>query len=41
MSNEAKGQPVSKIKVGSVQMAIWRNQSEHGTYYNVVRPTLL
>lgn len=34
MSNEAKEQPVAKIKVGSVQMAIWRNQGEHGSFYN-------
>lgn len=34
MSSEAKEQPAAKIKVGSVQMAIWRNQGEHGTYYS-------
>jgi hypothetical protein len=34
MTTETKKQPAAKIKVGSVQAAIWKNSSEKGDFYN-------
>ena len=36
MTNEnTKTSPASKIRVGSVQAAIWENKGENGPFYNV------
>jgi hypothetical protein len=34
MTTETKNHPVTKIKVGNVQAAIWKNASEKGTFYS-------
>lgn len=34
MNAETKNQPAAKVKVGNVQVAIWRNESDSGVFYN-------
>ena len=35
MSEQAKKKPVRELRIGSVKAAVWRNEGESGTWYNV------
>jgi len=35
MSNQTKQRPVETLRDGSVKAAIWKNEGENGTFYNV------
>jgi hypothetical protein len=40
MTTESTNKPVEKIKVGNVQIPIWRNVNERGLYYSAGAPQL-
>src|SRR5579871_608873 len=40
MSTKTNNKPVAKVQVGTVQIAIWKHESEKGPYYKAGAPTL-